>query len=347
MLKRIISFLMILIISLTTISFAETENNTEEVKVYNKGIYINGEKIINAHSVYPYFVYDDIIYLPLTVENSKILGFKLLWDEEKKTIQLSSAPVTMSNYEEQWIKQDWKTLAAQKSEKKLMINDKPYVSETYPIFDFNHISYIPLTQEVVYDFLGWDLYYNSFTGLYLSTLKDVKASNAFDEEAFKYDKALAEYAMNINKDLTESEALEIIMLIEEKCDLYDMNELLIFAIMWQESNFNPNDYYGGAIGLMQIMGSTGKNYGLSREMLYDKETNVDFGVKYLKDKIDIYDGSIVLGITAYNQGVGNVNRGTYSTRYYEKIMEKKAKIEAYMKEKGFLAAELETENAPQ
>lgn len=347
MLKRIISFLMILIISLTTISFAGTEN-TKEVKVYNKGIYINDEKIINAHSVYPYFVYNDIIYLPLTVENSKILGYQLLWNEETKTIQISSdGPVSMSNYKEPWMKQDWKTLAVEKSQKEVMINGETYTSETYPIFDFNYISYIPLTHKVVYDFLGWDFYYNPFTGIYLSTLKDVKASNTFDEEAFKYDKALAEYAMKINKDLTESEALEIIMLIEEKCDLYNMDELLVFATMWQESNFNPNDYYKGAIGLMQIMGSTGKIYGLSREMLYDPETNVDFGVKYLKDKIDIYDGSIVLGLTAYNQGVGNVNRGTYSTRYYERIMDKKAKIEAYMKEKGFLASDTESENASQ
>ncbi len=335
MFNRIISLLMIILIFSTSTAFAEVKEK-EEVEVYNKGIHINGERIINSHSVYPYFEYKDIVYMPLTVENSKILGFDLKWEEETKTISLTKQDPSLKNYKEQWIKQDWRTLQVKPSDIQVNIFGEAYINEDYPIFDFNYIAYVPLTYSVLNEFFGWDMYYNLYTGIYLSSIKELAASSTFDEDAFAYNKVLADYVMKINKRLTESEALEIVMLLKNKSELYDVDELLVFATMWQESNFDATCYYKGAIGLMQIMDSTGRMYDLTPEMLYDPEINVDFGVKYLKDKIDTYDGSVELALSAYNQGITRVNSGNYTTVYYGHVMGKKAKLEAYLEEQGML-----------
>lgn len=334
MFKRIISLFIIMVLLSTSIVFAGTEK--QEVTVYSKGLHVNGEKIINAHSVYPYFVYKDIIYFPLTNENSKILGFEMTWNEDENKISMTTQESTQKNYKEQWIKQDWKKIKVEQSDIKLFMNDKEYKSEDYPIMEFDYIAYVPFTSQLLSDYLKWDLYYNQYSGIYISTDENVSAHSMFDEASFNYYKTLADYAMIINKKLSEEEAMNIIMLIKEKCEMYQMDELLIFATVWQESNFNPNTYYKGAIGLMQIMKSTGANAGLTPEMLYDPETNVDFGVKYLKDKMNRYDQQVVLALSAYNQGITRVDKGKYSTTYHDNVMKKKKKVESYLQEKGII-----------
>lgn len=330
MFKRIISLFFIIFLLSTSAVFANTAK--QEVTVYNKGIHINGENLINAHSQYPYFVYKDIIYFPLTYENGKILGFEVVWDEEIQKLSIATQDSEQTNYKEQWIKQDLKKISVEKSGANVLINDKEYISEDYPVMEYEYIAYVPLTHQVIADYLKWDFFFNLYTGIYISTDEAVNAASMFDEASFNYYKALAEYAMKINKKLSEEEAMDIIMLIKDKCQLYKMDELLIYATVWQESNFDPNTYYKGAIGLMQIMKSTGANAGLTSKMLYDPEINVDFGVRYLKDKMDRYDQQTILALSAYNQGITRVDKGIYNPKYYNGVMSKKAKIETYLTE---------------
>jgi soluble lytic murein transglycosylase-like protein len=57
-------------------------------------------------------------------------------------------------------------------------------------------------------------------------------------------------------------------------------------------------------GLMQIMFTTFEELGMKEildpEILYDPETNINYGVKYLKRKISLY--GLELGIISYNSG---------------------------------------------
>lgn len=334
MFKKIILFIIMSILS-TSIIFADTPKQ-EEVKIFSRGIHINGEKIINAHSLYPYFEYKDIVYFPLTYQNSKILGFNILWDEVTQTLSITTGDSKQKNYEEQWIKQDWNQLLVKKSDVKITINEKEYVSEDFPILEHDYIVYVPLTYQMITDYFNWDFFFNVYTGIYLSTENSVIASSMFNEASYNYYKALADYAMKLNKKLSEEEAMRIIMFMKEKCQQYDMDELLVYATIWQESYFDPNTYYKGAIGLMQIMKRTGANAGLTPEMLYDPEMNINFGVRYLKDKLNRYDQQVVLALSAYNQGITRVDKGIYSTKYHDGVMSKKKKIEAYIQEQGII-----------
>ncbi len=66
----------------------------------------------------------------------------------------------------------------------------------------------------------------------------------------------------------------------------------------------------GAIGYTQVMPGTAKwmRPGTNRSDLFDPQTNLSIGFKYLKGLIDRYDGNVRLALTAYNRGPGTVDR---------------------------------------
>lgn len=102
--------------------------------------------------------------------------------------------------------------------------------------------------------------------------------------------------------------------VKKYSEEYGLDELLVYAIMKAESNFEPNITSGsGACGLMQLMESTAKemadkigyDFGV-KEALYNPEVNIMLGTKYFSELLKQYDDNIYLALTAYNAGIGNV-----------------------------------------
>lgn len=102
-----------------------------------------------------------------------------------------------------------------------------------------------------------------------------------------------------------------ILLIKEKIiqysKIYNVNQDLITEIVRQESNFNPNAKSAkGAKGLMQLMSSTAKKFGVKNR--YDVDQNLQGGIKYLKYLKKIFKNNIPLVLAAYNAGEGSVKK---------------------------------------
>jgi hypothetical protein len=96
-------------------------------------------------------------------------------------------------------------------------------------------------------------------------------------------------------------------LIHEKAKKYDVDPLLVAAVIEQESRFKSRARsHVGAKGLMQLMPRTGRWMGADN--LYDPEQNVDAGVKYIKYLNKRFHGDMRKTIAAYNGGEGNVQR---------------------------------------
>ena len=67
----------------------------------------------------------------------------------------------------------------------------------------------------------------------------------------------------------------------------DVDWRLIKCQVRRESAFNPQAVSPcGAIGLMQIMPATGQYLGVSREKLFNPETNLKAGIAYLRQQYD-------------------------------------------------------------
>jgi soluble lytic murein transglycosylase len=108
---------------------------------------------------------------------------------------------------------------------------------------------------------------------------------------------------------------EYTALIDKYSERFEVDPMLVRAVMKRESNVNPDAVSSkGAIGLMQIMPKTGAEIaarlGVSAyhpSMLKDPELNIMFGIYYLKNLLRHYDNDIVLALSAYNAGPGNID----------------------------------------
>lgn len=89
---------------------------------------------------------------------------------------------------------------------------------------------------------------------------------------------------------------------------------LAFRLVRLESGFNPRAISRvGAIGLAQLMPSTAVQFdrSVTRERLFDPETNVRIGFRYLRRLIGQYD-DVRLALLAYNLGEDAVDRARKS-----------------------------------
>jgi hypothetical protein len=81
---------------------------------------------------------------------------------------------------------------------------------------------------------------------------------------------------------------------------------LFLRLIQQESKFNPNAVSPkGAIGLAQLMPATAAELGVDPN---DPIQNLMGGARYLRDRIDEFNGDVRLGLSAYNAGAGNVRK---------------------------------------
>lgn len=85
-----------------------------------------------------------------------------------------------------------------------------------------------------------------------------------------------------------------------------LDPLLVAAVIRTESSFHPHaQSRRGAVGLMQVMPSTGHwiqtKLGSSGN-LWDPDVNIEIGAWYLRYLLNRYHGHIKLALAAYNSG---------------------------------------------
>ena len=82
---------------------------------------------------------------------------------------------------------------------------------------------------------------------------------------------------------------------------------LVRAVIKVESNFDRRAVsHKGALGLMQLIPSTGKRFGVRD--FFDPAQNIDGGVRYLRFLLQKFHGNLDLSLAAYNSGENRVER---------------------------------------
>ena len=137
-------------------------------------------------------------------------------------------------------------------------------------------------------------------------------------------KQVVSIRLKLVEDHIPKRAEQFKSIIKRYSSRFDVDEPLIYAIIEQESSFNPMaKSFANAYGLMQIVPSSG---GLdanryvnnvddkpSEEALYNPDFNILLGVGYLKKQMEVYfrgvkdrKAAMLCAIAAYNTGQNNV-----------------------------------------
>ncbi|MEM7676389.1 MAG: lytic transglycosylase domain-containing protein [Myxococcota bacterium] len=102
----------------------------------------------------------------------------------------------------------------------------------------------------------------------------------------------------------------------ERATALDLDPELVVAVMAVESDFRAGARSkAGALGLMQIMPSTGRVFAnragvdwRGPDTLYEPVANIRIGTQYIRWLLDRFRGNQALALTAYCHGIGTVRR---------------------------------------
>ena len=120
---------------------------------------------------------------------------------------------------------------------------------------------------------------------------------------------------------------------------YGVDSNLIKAVVVTESGFNLQAVSPkGAIGLMQVMPATARQYGVMAEpgstvarKLTNPELNIHTGTKYLSYLLRLYGGQVDLALAAYNAGEGAVLKAGNQIPDYKETQDYVRKVLAVYK----------------
>ena len=86
---------------------------------------------------------------------------------------------------------------------------------------------------------------------------------------------------------------------------------LAFRLVRVESEFKERAISPvGALGLTQLMPATAESLqpGITRDQIFERQTNLRLGFRYLRWLLEVYDGDVTEALHAYNRGPGTVAR---------------------------------------
>ena len=103
--------------------------------------------------------------------------------------------------------------------------------------------------------------------------------------------------------------------IRQQAGAKGLDPALIAGVIYTESHFRDQTSHAGARGLMQITPQTARaiaqrtgGTAFTEADLATPQVNIAYGAWYLRHLLDHYGGNEVLGLAAYNAGMGNVDR---------------------------------------
>jgi len=345
-------------LSLTVLLFSTITiyaDDSVQGQFLNRNIDINGYRIANYYLDDPFFLYQGVTYFPLNEEMGDLLGFRAEMDWESRTLTITKIEPVKNGLDSGTLKCNLRNPSAivltnvTVTEKVKTDNTAELPSELAYVPEYKKEKvdlgsgallqvgdtlYLPLRTLSGNDSFGWSAFYDDYSGLYVSTDPTVSAVLYYDAEEANYNRGLAAYITAKNSAVSKSKALMLVFLFKHEAEVNGINERLLMAMAQKESGFRTDAVGSGAVGLMQIMPATAERFGISKSELLDPHVNIEFGSKYIADKIDYY-GNQTTALSAYNQGGAAVSRGSYNTRYAGRISGAESSLANYLVNNGY------------
>ena len=328
-------------------------------RFYIRNININGTKISNYHLTDPFFLYQDSVYIPITVAVGNICGFGYLCSEDNEKLLLTAIEPAAKQLQELKIKRGDETVPVTiRHDLSVLVNDEPKRVESVTngcIYNFDpegayemdlgglpvlqgedDVFYLPLKAFSTDPVFSWDIYHDLNYGICLSTSEGIEAKSFWNAKESKYNQGLAAYIRSRNQKLKETISQEYAFYFSDAAERYKVHVEWLMAISQCESGYRPEVVSpSGAVGMMQIMPATGEAYGLSVADLKNPKKNIDFGAKYFGQLMSGYSGDRTRALSAYKMGIAAENVGGYETSYAETITWAYNNLNAYLSSHGY------------
>lgn len=169
--KRIIQSLLAIVCCVTVaLSAIPTAEAAMRASVVTGKVTLNGQVIDNKTAKYPLLIYSNITYFPMTYHLSRFMGVSADWNNGSKILDITAGGARTAYVAETGKKQSGSvsvTLPSYKiSVNGAQINNR---EEKYPIFNYNGITYFPLTWAYAVDSFGWSYQWDTVNGLRIDT----------------------------------------------------------------------------------------------------------------------------------------------------------------------------------
>lgn len=150
------------------VSSQPAEAASKQVNVTLPGfqVTLNGHAVDSSSREYPLLVYKDIVYVPMTWYDGRLLGLETRWTEEEG-LAVSQAPVTASYHAYESDRKNSDRFAAEIVGGKVSVNGTAINNdeEEYPLLSFRNVRYFPLTWRFAHDAFGWEYAWDNKEGL--------------------------------------------------------------------------------------------------------------------------------------------------------------------------------------
>lgn len=337
--KKLIAVTAAMGILFSGMSFADVDL---QLSAFSGQTVIDGHVFENARLQYPFLYGEDRIYMPLDYQTLRTLGYLSSWDSGNNAFRIYTSTNKTFNLSTSEVK--WTDAAISAVHSSAALNWMDEESLENSLVEANGILYLELSKETLAK-LDWAAAFHPFLGLQMSVEENSADLIDLEDAQILYYDGLARFMMTRNKSLSYDKAAEYAKYIKASAAQHEIDEIWIMAMLWQESWYDENCEYKGAIGLMQIMESTGRAMGLTRQQLFDPQISIEFGAKYLRDQMNAFDNDLNLATLAYNQGPIRVKKGTYKTWYLEDVKGKAEVIKGWLLEEGIDLSSLSEEEA--
>ena len=131
---------------------------------------LNGQVIDNKNAKYPLLTYSNITYFPMTYHLSRFMGVETDWNNAAKSLNITAGGA-QSAYVAETGKAQRGSVAVTPASYKISVNGAQINNkeEKYPIFNYNGITYFPLTWAYAVNSFGWSYQWDAVNGLRIDT----------------------------------------------------------------------------------------------------------------------------------------------------------------------------------
>ena len=119
---------------------------------------LNGQVIDNKNAKYPLLSYSNITYFPMTYHLSRFMGVETDWNNASKSLNITAGGA-QSAYVAEPGKAPRGSVSVTLPSYRISVNGALIDNKeaTYPIFNYNGVTYFPLTFRYAYESFGWGL----------------------------------------------------------------------------------------------------------------------------------------------------------------------------------------------